>query len=229
MKGCPESRDLPDSCDSPDSKGEIDPLDRNPPEPALLRRASEEPDVLLGEVFDVHHDTFWHLVTFRMDGRLMSRIDADDVLQDAYLAAKIRIEHWVQHPKHSLFVWTRMTVMQTLIDVHRRHLEAGKRSAGREISIGGARLPNTTAESLAGILAASQTSPSGRAIREESSAELQRAIETMSEIDQEMIALRHFEGLNNQQAAEVLGLSATAASNRYIRALSRLQAVLETK
>jgi RNA polymerase sigma-70 factor (ECF subfamily) len=39
-------------------------------------------------------------------------------------------------------------------------------------------------------------------------------------------ALRHFEGLSNSEVVLVLGLSKTAASNRYIRALERLKAML---
>ena len=37
------------------------------------------------------------------------------------------------------------------------------------------------------------------------------------------LARRHFEGLSNGEAAEVLGLSETAANNRYVRALGRLR------
>ena len=49
----------------------------------------------------------------------------------------------------------------------------------------------------------------------------------MSPLDQEVIALRHFEGLTNVEAAQVLAISVTAASNRYVRALSRLKVILE--
>ena len=46
-------------------------------------------------------------------------------------------------------------------------------------------------------------------------------------IDREVLALRHFELLSNGETAAVLGLSKTAASNRYIRALGRLRDILE--
>ena len=49
----------------------------------------------------------------------------------------------------------------------------------------------------------------------------------MEPIDREILALRHFEELSNGEAAEVLGLSKTAANNRYIRALGRLRDLLE--
>ena len=45
-------------------------------------------------------------------------------------------------------------------------------------------------------------------------------------MDRELPALRHFEGLSNGEAAQVLGLSKTAANNRYIRALGRLRDLL---
>ena len=209
------------------SCGNAELFDDLPPPKALVCRAADSPGTLLSEVFDVYHSTFWHLITFRMDRRLMARVDADDILQDGFLATKQRINHWVNDPKYSLFAWVRMTILQTMIDIHRRHLDADMRCAGREISLGGARMPNTTAISLAGGLASNRTSPSGVAMRQESADQLHQAIEMMSDTDQEMIALRHFEGLTNKQAAEVLGLNITAASNRYVRALDRLQEVLK--
>ena len=63
--------------------------------------------------------------------------------------------------------------------------------------------------------------------RDEASDALTQAIEQMSPLDQETIALRHFEGLTNTETAEVLGISVTAASNRYVRAITRLKDILE--
>jgi RNA polymerase sigma-70 factor (ECF subfamily) len=49
----------------------------------------------------------------------------------------------------------------------------------------------------------------------------------MEPLDREMLALRHFEELSNGEVALVLGLSKSAASNRDIRALERLKAMLK--
>jgi RNA polymerase sigma-70 factor (ECF subfamily) len=48
----------------------------------------------------------------------------------------------------------------------------------------------------------------------------------MEPLDREVLALRHFEELSNADVAQVLGLTKTAASNRYIRALERLRQIL---
>ena len=44
----------------------------------------------------------------------------------------------------------------------------------------------------------------------------------MSELDREVLLLRHGEGLANAEVAEVLGIEPDAASKRYGRAVRRL-------
>ena len=56
---------------------------------------------------------------------------------------------------------------------------------------------------------------------------LQEVLNAMEPLDREVLALRHFEELSNGEVAHVLGLSKTAASNRYMRALARLKEMLQ--
>jgi RNA polymerase sigma-70 factor (ECF subfamily) len=51
----------------------------------------------------------------------------------------------------------------------------------------------------------------------------------MEAIDREVLALRHFEQLSNQETAEALAISVTAASNRYVRAMQRLSEIMQPK
>jgi RNA polymerase sigma-70 factor (ECF subfamily) len=48
----------------------------------------------------------------------------------------------------------------------------------------------------------------------------------MDPIDREILALRHFEELSNNEVAAELGITKAAASNRYVRALARLSTLL---
>ena len=57
--------------------------------------------------------------------------------------------------------------------------------------------------------------------------ELQEALNTMDSMDREVLALRHFEHLDNGEAAEVLEISPSGASSRYLRALKRLRQILD--
>jgi RNA polymerase sigma-70 factor (ECF subfamily) len=166
------------------------------------------------------------MVRFRLDRRLYGRIDPADVLQDAYLEVARRIEQYVADPPASFFVWARQITWQTLLMTHRRHLGAKRRDAGREVHLQNLMYDNTTSLSLAAQLIGQLTSPSQAAVREERCRQLHESLEAMEDIDREVLVLRHFEHLGNNEIAEILGIGPTAASNRYIRALKRLRDVV---
>lgn len=190
---------------------------------AQLRSGGEES---LAELFSRHRQRLWRMVAFRLDPRLRGRVDADDVLQEAYLNASQRLAGFLEEPRASFFIWLRRIVFQTLIDTHRRHLGAQARDAAREVAIQGPAPGFATSASMAIQLAGSLTSPSGRAMRGEMLDSLRDALEEMSPTDREVLALRHFEELSNGEVAEVLEIGVKAASIRYIRALERLRKIL---
>jgi RNA polymerase sigma-70 factor (ECF subfamily) len=70
------------------------------------------------------------------------------------------------------------------------------------------------------------TSPPRAAMRAELQVRLQDVLNAMEPIDREILTIRHFEELSNNEAAQILGISKTAASNRYVRALKRLKNAL---
>ncbi len=115
---------------------------------------------------------------------------------------------------------------ERLAALHRHHLGVQARDAGREVSLCPGAAPAAGTHSLANLLLGRLTCPTLAAVRAERQPRLQEAINEMDEIDREILALRHFEGLSNSEAAAVLGLTKTAASNRYVRALVRLKDVL---
>jgi len=83
-----------------------------------------------------------------------------------------------------------------------------------------------TSTSLAISLVSPATSPSNAAARAEMTSLVESAVATMDDIDQEIIALRHFEQLSNSEISAVLEISQKAASIRYVRALTELREVL---
>lgn len=180
----------------------------------------------LAELFDRCRDRLWRIAYFRLDARLKSRVDPDDILQDAYLDAANRLSHYNTEKPFSPFVWLRMIVGQTLLDVHRRHLGTQRRDARRETKAPANGFPNATVFSLTACLLGELTSPSQSAMRAERAERLRGVIESMSEADQETLALRHFEELANSEIAEVLEISPKAASIRYVRAIERLKNLL---
>jgi len=196
-------------------------------EPDMLDRLRDGDSQALAELFSEHRERLWRMVKFRLDTRLAGRADADDILQEAYLNAAQRVHHYLQDPSNSFFVWLRLIVGQTLIDVHRRHLGAKMRDVHREVSLQAASYPQATSVALAAQLLGNMTSPSQAAVKAETARQLEQAVAAMDTIDQEVLALRHFEELTNSEVAEVLGIQQKAASIRYVRALARLKDILE--
>jgi RNA polymerase sigma-70 factor, ECF subfamily len=194
--------------------------------------ALPSPRTALAELLAAHRERLLRMIRFRMDRRLTGRLDPEDVLQEAFVQADQRIEHFPQGGDGELaglsaFIWLRLIVEQTLIDAHRRHLGAQRRDAGREVSLAKPTSPVATSHSIAGRLVGAITSPSQAALRNEREAQLAATLAKMSELDQEVIALRHFEQLSNSEVAAVLGIETKAASIRYVRALKRLKELLE--
>jgi RNA polymerase sigma-70 factor (ECF subfamily) len=165
------------------------------------------------------------MVELRLNHRLAGRVSASDVLQEAYIDALKRVEHYFAKPGQSFFGWLRLVVGQRIADVHREHL-AGKRDAGREIGMNRGNATESTC--LAARLLGAGSSPSQAAQRRETFALLEDALEQMDPLDREVLALRHFEELSNTETAEVLGIQPAAASKRYVRALARLKEILES-
>ncbi len=181
----------------------------------------------LGELFAIYRPRLWRMVTFRLHPSLQGRIDADDVLQDAWLRAIERIEHFYEGQGASSFLWFRSIVIQTLLDLHRFHLGAQKRSAGRELSIDSGWAAGSTSSCLAFHLSDSARSPSSNASHAELTKQLDSVLLGMNDVDREVLALRHFEALSNSEVAKLLNLTEQAASVRYVRALGRLKQILE--
>ena len=201
------------------AEGEVDIAD-------LLARVRAGDQPALAELFARHRDKLRRMVQLRLDHRLAGRVSPSDVLQEAYIDALKRIDHYFEKPDQPFFGWLRLVVGQRLADVHREHL-AQKRDVGHEVPIhrGG---PGADSACLAACLLGSGTSPSHAAARTESFARLEEALDRMDALDREVLALRHFEELSNTDTAEILGIHPAAASKRYVRALARLKQILET-
>jgi RNA polymerase sigma-70 factor, ECF subfamily len=190
-----------------------------------LQRLIEGGESALAELFSDYRERLERIVSFRLEPRIRGRLDPADVLQEAYLEIARRYKEYILNPSVSFFVWLRQRTLQTMIDLHREHFRE-KRDPNRENRYISQPNGQATSLSIARFLLDELTSPSQAAVDAEESQRLHAALESMQETDREVLALRHFEHLSNLQVAEVLGLTATAASNRYIRAAARLSEIV---
>jgi RNA polymerase sigma-70 factor (ECF subfamily) len=188
----------------------------------LLDRLRSRDQQALGELFMLHRERLWRMLTVRLDRRLASRLTPDDVIQETFLDVARRISDYLADPAVPFYVWLRFLTVQRMQMVQRVHLGSQMRDVSQEVA-----LPLASSESLAGQLVSAMTSPSQAAIRHELQARLHAALDEMNPLDREILALRHFEELSNNEVARVLDITPEAASKRYLRALRRLREILD--
>jgi RNA polymerase sigma-70 factor (ECF subfamily) len=192
----------------------------------LLERALGGDCAALAELFHAHQGRLEQLVRLRLDRRLQGRLDPADVLQEAYLDVARRFPEYAADPKLPFFLWLRLLTGQRLVDLHRQHLGAKMRTAALEVSLYRGDFPRASSASLAELLLGRLTTASKAAIRAETQLRVQEALNALDPIDREVLVLRHFEMLSNEETAQVLGLKPSAASNRHLRALKRLKEIM---
>lgn len=192
----------------------------------LLYAASAGDQRAWSEILTRYGERVRRMIDLRMDRRLQGRIDSSDVLQETFLEAVQRLREYLQERSMPFVLWVRFLAGQRLLMLHRRHLGAQKREASRELSLFRGPLPQASTASLAMQLLGHGTSPSQAAMKAELQLQLQEALYRMEPVDREIIALRHFEQLNNSETSQVLGLRKSTASSRYLRALRRLKQIL---
>ena len=190
-----------------------------------LRRLTESPrdDSAIGRLLERHRRYVKRLVTLRLDRRVKARVDDSDIVQEVTMEAARRMEKFVAQRPMPFQLWLRQITMDRIEMCHRRHLKAECRAVGREKWTVGT---NAKSKSIAMQLSASDDTPSQLALRGEAIESIQRAIEKLTEEDQEILMLRHVEQLSNHEAAIVMNMNPSTSSSRYLRALRRLERLL---
>ncbi len=191
----------------------------------LLRSAVEGDDFAVNQLLNRHRDAVRKMVHRRMDRAVAARVDASDVVQDVMLEANQRLSDYIQNPSMPFHLWLRQLAKDRLIDMHRRHRGAQRRSVDRERSLN-ATYADQSSLNLAAQLKDHELTPAAATIRRELEERFLAALSELGEDDRDIIVMRHQEHLSNGEVAEALGLSSAAAGMRYLRALRRLRDVL---
>ena len=192
----------------------------------FVHRAAGGDRAAVGEALERHRDRLRRMVDARLDRRVRGRVDPSDVLHDGFADVLTKLPAYLADPKVPLFLWLRLVIGERLTKVHRDHLGARIRDAGREVSLYRGPMPAASSAALAAHLLGKFTSPTQAAVRAERLLKVQEALNALDPLDREVLSLRHFEHLTHAEAAAVLEISETAAANRYVRALKKLKDVL---
>lgn len=191
----------------------------------LLQSAKTGDDSAINQLLNRHREAVRKMVQMRMDRAVAARVDASDVVQDVMLEANQRLLDYVRNPSMPFHLWLRQLAKDRLIDMHRRHRGAQRRSVDRERALNAAYSEQSSLN-LAAQLRDHELTPAAATIRRELEERFLAALAELTEDDREIIIMRHHEHLSNSEVAEALGLSTAASGMRYLRALRRLRDVL---
>ncbi len=181
-----------------------------------------EPLPSLPELLEQFRARLRTLVEMRIDRRIRARVDASDVIQEAFADAVRRYPEFAQERKMSPYIWLRFLTLQQLVLAHRRHLGVQARTATLEQPIDVRPQVGLESSAMAFCLAGGESSPSVKVARAEEIAQMTTALDELEPLDREVLALRHFEQLEHAEIGELLDLTAAAVSSRYRRALKKI-------
>lgn len=195
----------------------------------LLNRVQQGEADAVDRLLVRHRDPLRRMIDLRMDPALAGRVDASDIVQDVLLEASRRLSDYLKNPVMPFHLWLRHIAQDHVIDAHRRHRLAQRRSLDKEQPLHLGKLGDQSSVDLAAQLFDQELTPASAAIRHELQKRLETAVAGLEGDDREIIVMRHFEQLTNQEVAGILGLTDAAASMRYLRALRRLKSQLTTE
>ena len=90
-----------------------------------LERAIRGDEGALAEVFEAYRGRLNRMIVLRMDPRIQGRLDAADVLQEAFIDAARGLSSYAAEPKIPFYLWLRLLTGQRLAKAHRTHLGDG--------------------------------------------------------------------------------------------------------
>lgn len=172
----------------------------------------------LAEAFEVHRPRLRAMLLRRIDPVLWRRVDADDLLNETFLAACRRLDG-SGRVEHESYAWFYGLARDCLIEAWRRETR-GRRDPRREMP-----WPGRSSVQLGLSLVGDLTGPSRAYARDELRQRVHAALGELKPSDREILWMRHFDDLPFREVAAVLGISEDAAMQRYSRALRRIRSL----
>lgn len=193
---------------------------------SLLARTGAGDVGAMAELFNMYRARLRQMVRYRMDDRLVQRFDPSDVIQEALIAAAIRMPAYLRDRPVSFYPWLRRLTWERLVDLQREHLDAERRTVTREEPPRG-ELSGESLDELARSLAQKTNSgPLSAMLKQERMARLREALQRLDTAQREVLLLRYLEGLRLQEVAEVMGATLGATKMRHLRAIRQLRELL---
>jgi RNA polymerase sigma-70 factor (ECF subfamily) len=191
----------------------------------LLHRAQAGDGPALGQLLELYRAYLVVLARVQIGRRLQGKVDASDVVQEAFLGAYRDFPQFRGTTEGEFLSWLRQVLASLLANLVRRYQGTQRRDVRLERQL--AVELEQSSHALGGSLAAVQSSPSQQAMRREQSVLLAEALGRLPSEWRELLILRHLEGLSFPEVARRLGRTVDSVKKLWPRALAGLRRLLE--
>lgn len=190
----------------------------------LLARARGGDPAALGRLLDGHRDALGRRADYLLGGRIASRVDSGDAVQQTFLDAHAAFPRFAGGTADEFGAWLTAVLDHNIGRLLRDHTRRQKRAVGRECPLGTGSDGAADGPVLPGRL----TTPSQRAMRAEDAERLLRALDALPADQREAVRLRHLDGRSLAEIAESMGRSLSATAGLIKRGVQALRDLLPT-
>lgn len=176
-----------------------------------------------GQWLERHRPYLTLLARAHLNRRHPEKLDASDVVQQTLLDAFAKREQYRGGTEGELAAWLREILKNNLADALRAQ-QRDKRDVRRERPLEGAI--DASFARTQDWLAAVQSSPSQRAVKQEDLLRLAQALTELPEAQRDAIVLHHLQGLKLAEVAAEMDRSEAAVAGLLFRGLRALQTLL---
>jgi RNA polymerase sigma-70 factor (ECF subfamily) len=163
------------------------------------------------------------LAEVQLSWRLKGKVDASDIVQQSLIEAHQGLETAAFHSEAELVAWLRTILAHNLMNVA-RDFGAQKRDVSRERSLS-QKIDDSSAR-LEMLLPAEQSTPSQRAVKNETAARLADCLAQLPDVQRQAVVLRHFHGKSTAEIAERLERTEQAVAGLLKRGLQKLRELM---
>lgn len=193
---------------------------------ALLQQAAAGDEQALAELLERNESRLKRIVRARLHRQLHGRVREADIVDEACVEAKQRLNEYLTGSKLPFYLWLRQLTLEKLLDVQRRQIGDQAGDSAGDISLHRGALPAATSASLVAQLLGQFATTSQEDVKASLQIKVQESLARLESIDREVLVLRHVERLSTEELAQVLEISKSDASRRYFGALKSIKDML---
>ena len=119
------------------------------------------------QLLQLHRAPLRRMIDHRLDPGISRREDASDIVQNVIFEAHKRLSQYLANPTMPFHLWLRHIAQDHIVDAHRRHRQAQRRSLDREQYLTSSPISDQSSIDLAAQLFDHQPTPASEAMRQE--------------------------------------------------------------